>query len=131
MRPPATPPDPTKEPGCKGTTRGLRKRGLPLTPEPGEGGGCSLEARGCEEESRQKQRMVTQATGREETEGDKLGETSASWKVASRGGSVNRGPRAVKEAEPSLIPEDAVRKLVVTPTPKPFFPQLPLSLLYY
>lgn len=57
-------------------------------PEPGERGGCSLEARGREEEegeSRQKRRMVAQASGREETEGDKLGKTSAAWKAASRG----------------------------------------------
>lgn len=87
MRPPTTPPGPTTAPGRKGSTRGLRKRGLPLTltPEPGEGGGCSLEARGREEESRQKRRRMAQASGREETEGDKLGETSAAWKAASRG----------------------------------------------
>uniref|UniRef100_A0A8C6N0J4 Protein TOPAZ1 n=1 Tax=Mus spicilegus TaxID=10103 RepID=A0A8C6N0J4_MUSSI len=100
MRPPATPPDPTKEPGCKGTTRGLRKRGLPLTPEPGEGGGCSLEARGCEEESRQKQRMVTQASGREETEGDKL---------AKENGKITEAPS--DDPQPGT---DLVRKTSIT-----------------
>lgn len=107
-------------------------------PEPGEQGGCSLEARGREEEeeeeSRQKRRMVAQASGREETEGDKLGETSVAWKAASRG-IRERGPsspKAMKEAERPLLLDDAVRKLVVTRDTKPFFfPQLPLSLLYY
>ncbi|XP_031200430.1 protein TOPAZ1 isoform X2 [Mastomys coucha] len=77
MRPPATPPGPTTVTGRKGTSRGLRKRGLPRMPEPGERGGCSLEARGREEEeeeeSRQKRRMVAQASGREETEAKENG----------------------------------------------------------
>ncbi|CAO2633086.1 Protein TOPAZ1 [Lemmus lemmus] len=72
MRPPTPPSGPTTAPGREGDARGLRKRSLPLTPEPGEVGGCSLEARGREEESRQKRRVVAQAPGREETEGDKL-----------------------------------------------------------
>lgn len=77
MRPPTPPLGPTTVPGREGDARGLRKRSLPLTPEPGEVGGCSLEARGREEESRQKRR--------EETEGDKLGEMSTAWKAASGG----------------------------------------------
>ncbi|XP_041910738.1 protein TOPAZ1 isoform X2 [Arvicola amphibius] len=72
MRPPTPPSGPTTAPGREGDARGLRKRSLPLTPEPGEVGGCSLEARGREEESRQKRRVAAQAPGREETEGDKL-----------------------------------------------------------
>uniref|UniRef100_A0A8L2QH74 Protein TOPAZ1 n=1 Tax=Rattus norvegicus TaxID=10116 RepID=A0A8L2QH74_RAT len=76
MRPPTTPPVPTTAPGRQGATGGLRKRGLRLTPEPGEGGGCSLEARGREEESRQKRRMVAQASGREETEAKENGKVT-------------------------------------------------------
>lgn len=83
MRPPTPPSGPSRAPGREGIARGLRKRSLP-TPEPGEVGGCSLEARGREEESRRKRRVVAQAPGRKETEGDKLGETSA-WKAESGG----------------------------------------------
>ncbi|XP_005348202.1 protein TOPAZ1 [Microtus ochrogaster] len=72
MRPPTPPSGPTTVPGREGEARGQRKRSLPLTPEPGKVGGCSLEARGREEERRQKRRVVAQAPGREETEGDKL-----------------------------------------------------------
>nr|XP_048280064.1 protein TOPAZ1 isoform X2 [Myodes glareolus] len=85
MRPPTPPSGPTTAPGREGDAQGLRKRSLPLTPEPDEVGGCSLEARGREEENRQKRRVVAQAPGRKETEGDKLGETSAAWKAVSGG----------------------------------------------
>ncbi|XP_050996235.1 protein TOPAZ1 [Acomys russatus] len=73
MRPPTPPPGPAMAPGREGEARGPRKRGLPLTPEPGEAGGCSLEARAHEEEeeSGQKRRALAQAAGRAEAEGDK------------------------------------------------------------
>lgn len=85
MRPPTPPPGPTTAPGREGDARGLRKRSLPLTPEPGEVGGCRLEAKGHEEESRQKRRVVAQASGREETEGDKLGETAGRQRAEGLG----------------------------------------------
>ncbi|XP_052045216.1 protein TOPAZ1 [Apodemus sylvaticus] len=102
MRPPTTPPGPSTASGRRGTTRGLRKRGgLPLTPEPGEGGGCSLEARGREEESRPKRRMVAQASGREETDGDKL---------AKENGKITEAPRD-DDPQPGT---DLVRKTSIT-----------------
>ncbi|XP_028623253.1 protein TOPAZ1 [Grammomys surdaster] len=101
MRPPTTPPGPTTASGRKGSTRGLRKRGLPLTPEPGEGGGCSLEARGREEESRHKRRRMAQVSGREETEeGDKL---------AKENGKVTEAPS--DDPQPGT---DLVRKTSIT-----------------
>lgn len=119
MRPPTTPPGPSTAPGRRGTTRGLRKRGgLPLTPEPGEGGGCSLEARGREEESRPKRRMVAQAPGREEAAGDQPGETPAASRPQRAKGSGHLSPRAAEEASSRGHP---------TPS---LFPQLPPSLLY-
>lgn len=73
---------------------------------------------------------MAQASGREETEGDKLGETSAVWKAASRGVKGPGRPRAMKKAELPLIPEGSKETGGQPRTPKPFFPQLPLSLLY-
>nr|XP_021510157.1 testis- and ovary-specific PAZ domain-containing protein 1 [Meriones unguiculatus] len=69
MRPPTPPAGPAMAPGREG--RGLRKRGLPPTPEPGGVGGCSLEARGRGDESRQKRRVAARASGREDAEADK------------------------------------------------------------
>ncbi|XP_059124946.1 protein TOPAZ1 [Peromyscus eremicus] len=100
MRPPTPPPGPTTAPGREGDARGLRKRSLPLTPEPGEVGGCRLEAKGREEESRQKRRVVAQASGREETEGDEFA----------------KGKRKVTEASSDDPPPgtDLVRKASLT-----------------
>ncbi|XP_057624823.1 protein TOPAZ1 isoform X2 [Chionomys nivalis] len=100
MRPPTPPSGPTTAPGREGDARGLRKRSLLLTPEPGEVGGCSLEARGREEESRQKRRVVAQAPGREETEGDKL---------AKEKGKVTEAPS--DDPQPGT---DLVRKVPLT-----------------
>lgn len=66
--------------------------------------------------------MVAQASGREETEGDKLGETSAVWKAASRGVKGTGRPRAMKKAELPLIPEGSKETGGQPRTPKPFFP---------
>lgn len=61
----------------KATLGGLRKRSR--RPGPGEAGGCGPEARG-REESRQKRRMVAQASGKE-VESDKSGEASGTGKA--------------------------------------------------
>ncbi|MEJ1285948.1 T cell activation inhibitor mitochondrial [Cricetulus griseus] len=76
VAPSRAPPASLPLPAESGDARGLRKRSLQLTPEPDKVGGCSLEARGREEESRQKRRAVAQASGGEATEGDKLAEES-------------------------------------------------------
>ncbi|XP_008847709.1 protein TOPAZ1 [Nannospalax galili] len=95
MRPPAPPPGPATSPEREGKARSLRKRGLPLIPEPGEMGSCSLETRG-REESRQKRRVVAQTSRREEAEGDML---------ANEKGKVNEA--ASDEPQPGI---DLVRK---------------------
>ena len=71
----------TMAPGREGEARGLRKRSG--RPGPGEAGGCGPEAAG-REESRPKRRMVARASGREEVESDKSGETSGTGKALAR-----------------------------------------------
>uniref|UniRef100_A0A8C2M451 Protein TOPAZ1 n=1 Tax=Cricetulus griseus TaxID=10029 RepID=A0A8C2M451_CRIGR len=100
MRPPTPPPGPATAPGREGDARGLRKRSLQLTPEPDKVGGCSLEARGREEESRQKRRAVAQASGGEATEGDKL---------AKEKGNISEAPS--EDPQPGT---DLVRKAALT-----------------
>ncbi|XP_040595692.1 protein TOPAZ1 isoform X2 [Mesocricetus auratus] len=74
MRPPTPPPGPATAPGREDDGRGLRKRSLQPTPEPDGVGGCSLETRGREEESRQKRRVVAAgAPGGEATEAKEKG----------------------------------------------------------